>query len=78
MDNSFLQMYLPKIEKLKTYLIELEMMGQKELPVAEIRHLFDGMVLEISKLQGENKELIKLVNQQQNPQTPEVKKEVVN
>jgi hypothetical protein len=62
MDNAFLAANLGSIEKLKTKLLELEMLGSyREVPIAQIRHLFDGLVLEISKLEGENREIKKLI-----------------
>jgi hypothetical protein len=62
MDNPFLQANLGQIEKLKKKMLELEMMGSyPDVPVAQIRHLFDGLVLEISKLQGVNNEIQKLI-----------------
>lgn len=62
MNNPFLAANLGSIEKLKKHLIELEMLGSyPDVPVAQIRHLFDGLVLEISKLQGENTEIKKLI-----------------
>ena len=62
MNNAFLAANLSSIEKLKTHLLELEMMGSyQEFPIAKIRHLFDGLVLEVSKLQGQIEEIIKLI-----------------
>jgi hypothetical protein len=62
MNNTFLQANLGTIEKLKKQLLELEMMGSyQEVPLPLIRHLFSGLVLEISKLQGENDEIKKLI-----------------
>lgn len=80
MDNPFLAANLGKIEKMKKYLIEIELLGSyQEIPVAEIRHLFDGLVLEISKLQGENIEIKKLIPKKEvvnepQPQPPKGKK----
>jgi hypothetical protein len=71
MDNAFLQANIGKIEKMDKPLLRLEMMGSyAEVPTAEIRHLMQGMKLEISKLQGEVNEIKKLLgaanaNQQQ-------------
>lgn len=62
MNNAFLAANLSAIEKLKTHLLELEMMGSyQEFPIAHIRHLFDGLVLEVSKLQGQIEEIVKLI-----------------
>ena len=62
MNNPFLEANLTTIERTKTQLLELEMMGSyQEVPLSKIRYLFDGLVLEISKLQGENDEIKKLI-----------------
>jgi len=72
MDNTFLEANLGRIEKMKKYLLELEMMGSyQEVPIGQIRNLFDGLVLEISKLQGENTELKKII-----PKKGDVKEDV--
>lgn len=62
MNNPFLDANLTRIERLKTHLLELEMLSEyQEIPIAQIRHLFDGLVLEVSRLQGVADELVKLL-----------------
>jgi hypothetical protein len=71
MNNPFLDANLTTIERTKTHLLELEMMGSyQDVPLSKIRFLFDGLVLEISKLQGEVDEIKKLI-----PKASEVKDE---
>ena len=71
MNNAFLAANLSTIEKLKTHLLELEMMGSyQEFPIAQIRHLFDGLVLEVSKLQGQVEEMTKIIPKKENKSDP--------
>ena len=62
MNNPFLAANLTRIERLKKHLLELEMLSEyQEIPIAQIRHLFDGLIVEVSKLQGTVEELTKLI-----------------
>lgn len=77
MDNPFLEANLKRINDIDRRLLELDMMGSyQDVPIPMLRSILKGMVNEISKLEGEVKELRKLVNilkvteKKDDPQTP--------